>query len=55
MDFVIYNILASNSFYVPLFFLGEEPDGFYEFTAEDYYRVLATRKDGNLLLFHYLS
>ncbi|CAK9326199.1 unnamed protein product [Citrullus colocynthis] len=28
---------------------GEEPDGFYEFTAEDYYRVLATRKDEKYL------
>ncbi|GJT79140.1 retrovirus-related pol polyprotein from transposon TNT 1-94 [Tanacetum coccineum] len=24
----------------------EEPDEFYEFTAEDYYRILATKKEG---------
>ncbi|XP_022134235.1 plant UBX domain-containing protein 1 isoform X2 [Momordica charantia] len=28
---------------------GEEADDFYEFTAEDYYRVLATRKDEKFL------
>ncbi|KAG5082800.1 hypothetical protein JHK84_052838 [Glycine max] len=26
---------------------GEETDDFYEFTAEDYYRLLATKKEGN--------
>lgn len=25
----------------------EEGDDFYEFTAEDYFRVLATKKEGN--------
>ena len=29
-----------------LFNLAEEPDEFYEFTAEDYYRILATKKEG---------
>lgn len=24
----------------------EEPDEFFEFTAEDYYRILATKKEG---------
>lgn len=28
----------------------DEPDDFYEFTAEDYYRILATKKEGNLPL-----
>ena len=28
--------------------LAEEPDDFYEFTAEDYYRIHATRKLGNI-------
>ncbi|THG14079.1 hypothetical protein TEA_017329 [Camellia sinensis var. sinensis] len=27
---------------------GEEPDDFYEFTAEDYYRTLPNRKEGNI-------
>lgn len=26
----------------------EESEDFYEFTAEDYYRVLATKKEGNV-------
>ena len=26
--------------------LSEEPDDFYEFTAEDYYRLMATKKEG---------
>lgn len=25
----------------------EEPDDFYDFTAEDYYRLMATKKEGN--------
>lgn len=29
-----------------LYNLAEEPDEFYEFTAEDYYRILATKKEG---------
>lgn len=26
--------------------MAEESDDFYEFTAEDYYRVIATKKEG---------
>ncbi|MCI32828.1 hypothetical protein A2U01_0054042, partial [Trifolium medium] len=26
----------------------EEPEEFYEFTAEDYYKILATKKDGKI-------
>lgn len=29
--------------------IDEEPDEFFEFTAEDYYRILATKKDDKLL------
>jgi len=29
-------------------FIIEETDDFYEFTAEDYYRILATKKQGNM-------
>lgn len=28
--------------------MAEETDDFYEFTAEDYYRVLGTKKEGNI-------
>jgi len=26
----------------------EETDDYYEFTAEDYYKLLATKKEGNI-------
>lgn len=29
-------------------FIAEVTDDFYEFTAEDYYRILATKKQGNI-------
>lgn len=29
-------------------FIIEETDDFYEFTAEDYHRILATKKQGNM-------
>jgi hypothetical protein len=28
--------------------MAEETDDFYEFTAEDYYRILAAKKEGNI-------
>lgn len=41
---------ASYSTYVELFHFNtsEETDDFYEFTTEDYYRILATKKEGNI-------
>lgn len=33
---------------------GEETDDFYEFTAEDYYRLLATKREGNGDTNHYI-
>lgn len=27
--------------------LSEEPDDFYDFTAEDYFRLMSTKKEGN--------
>lgn len=32
--------------------LVDEPDDFYEFTPEDYYRILATKKQGNAYTDH---
>lgn len=29
-----------------MFSLAEEPDDLYEFTAEDYYRIMNTKKEG---------
>lgn len=37
-------------FEIVLWCLGEETDDFYEFTAEDYYRILATKKEGKFMM-----
>lgn len=38
-------ILTILAIILPLL-LADEPDDFYEFTPEDYYRILATKKQG---------
>lgn len=40
-------LLIVCSLYYHFLTCAEEPDDFYEFTAEDYFRVLASKKEGN--------
>lgn len=41
-------------FLVVIVCLAEESEDFYEFTAEDYYRILGTKKEGNFDHDHFI-
>lgn len=50
MLLLVPNNLSIDCLFTVLFLkCSEEPDDFFEFTAEDYFRILATKKEGNTM------